>query len=368
MLPWKETSAESERLRFIERVIAGEEPVTELCRQSGISRKTGYKLIHRYEAHGKDGLLDRSRAPHHHPNATAAGVAERIIEAKRAHPTWGPKKLVAWLRDREPDAPWPAHSTAGGILVRTTDGVRIDPLTAQDAMSRFLLVCDGLARPAGPEVRRVLERAFRDYGLPGSSALTTDRPSPASAWAASHLSPHGGSSWGSSPSASIRDTPNRTGASSASTAPSRRRRRRRPRPTGDGSGEPSTASGTATTTSDLTRPWDSADGPALHPLVPALSRTQQLAGIRGRGHSAPGAPQRRDQVEGRAGLRERVPQGRAHRPRPARRAHLVNTVWTAPHRRPRPPRTADRQDPGTRVTYVPGLTVPMCPVAQGDRY
>ena len=47
MLPWKETSVESERLRFIERVTAGEEPVTELCRQSGISRKTGYKLIHR---------------------------------------------------------------------------------------------------------------------------------------------------------------------------------------------------------------------------------------------------------------------------------------------------------------------------------
>ena len=75
--------------------------------------------------------------------------------------------------------------------------------------------------------------------------------------AASHPSPHGGSSSGSSPSASSRDTPNRTGVSSASTAPSRRRRRRRPGPTGDGSGEPSTTSGTATTTSDPTRPWDS---------------------------------------------------------------------------------------------------------------
>ncbi len=118
MLPWKETSVESERLRFIERVTAGEEPVTELCRQSGISRKTGYKLIHRYEAHGEDGLLDRSRAPHYHPNAIPAAVAERIVEAKRTHPTWGPKKLVAWLHDMEPDTPWPAHSTAGGILDR----------------------------------------------------------------------------------------------------------------------------------------------------------------------------------------------------------------------------------------------------------
>ena len=45
MLPWKEKSVESERLRFIEGVLAGEEPIAELCRQWAISRKTGYKLI-----------------------------------------------------------------------------------------------------------------------------------------------------------------------------------------------------------------------------------------------------------------------------------------------------------------------------------
>ena len=118
MLPWKETSVESERLRFIERVTTGEEPVTELCRQSGISRKTGYKLLHRYEAYGEDGLLDRSRAPHYQPNATPRELAERIVEAKRAHPTWGPKKLVAWLRDIDPGVSWPAPSTAGAILDR----------------------------------------------------------------------------------------------------------------------------------------------------------------------------------------------------------------------------------------------------------
>ena len=192
MLPWKETSVESERLRFIERVTAGEEPVTELCRQSGISRKTGYKLIHRYEAHGEDGLLDRSRAPHYQPNATPRELAERIVEAKRAHPTWGPKKLIAWLHDMEPDALWPAPSTAGAVLdraglvqrrrrrrraspwnepfahaivpndvwcidfkgwFRTGDGTRVDPLTVQDAASRYLIACRGLERPTGPETR-----------------------------------------------------------------------------------------------------------------------------------------------------------------------------------------------------------------------
>jgi hypothetical protein len=49
---------------------------------------------------------------------------------------------------------------------RTGDGNRIDPLTVQDAASRYLLVCNGLRQPKGLEVRRVLERAFREYGLP----------------------------------------------------------------------------------------------------------------------------------------------------------------------------------------------------------
>ena len=215
VLPWKETSVESERLQFIERHAAGEETVAELCRRFGISRKTGYKLIGRYEAYGEGGLLDLSRAPHYHPNATSTQVVERIVEAKRRRPTWGPKKVVAWLRSIEPDVPWPSPSTASGILdraglvrrrkrrrratswgepfahaqhpndvwsidlkgwFRTGDGMRIDPLTAQDAMSRYLLVCDGLDRPTGPEVKRSLERAFREYGLP--RVIRTDNGPP----------------------------------------------------------------------------------------------------------------------------------------------------------------------------------------------
>ena len=215
MLPWKETSAESERLRFIRRWREGEESVAELCRQFGISRKTAYKMIARYVAEGEEGLLDRSRAPHHHPNATPPELVEQVIAMKRGHPTWGPKKVVGRLRLLEPQTPWPASSTAGTMLdrvglvkrrrrtrrsapwsapfvdvelpndvwaidfkgwFRTADGSRIDPLTAQDAASRYLLVCAGLERPTGPEVRRVLERAFREYGLP--RAIRTDNGVP----------------------------------------------------------------------------------------------------------------------------------------------------------------------------------------------
>ena len=117
-MPWKETSIESERMQFIERHSAGEETVAELCRKFGISRKTGYKLIGRHEAYGEGALLDLSRASHHHPNATPTQVAERIVEAKRERPTWGPKKIVARLRSIEPDVRWPSPSTASSILDR----------------------------------------------------------------------------------------------------------------------------------------------------------------------------------------------------------------------------------------------------------
>jgi hypothetical protein len=59
---------------------------------------------------------------------------------------------------------------------RTGDGVRIDPLTVQDAASRYLLVCSRLPKPNGPQVRRVLEQAFREYGLPW--AIRTDNGPP----------------------------------------------------------------------------------------------------------------------------------------------------------------------------------------------
>ena len=204
-VPWKSTSSESEQILFIKQWQQGSENFVELCRVFGISRKTGYKRIQRFEAWGWDGLGDLSRAPHTHPNRTDQCVAERLVSVRRERPTWGPKKLVAWLRDREPGVSWPAPSTVGDLLdraglvrrrkgrrrsapwsqplaeaehpndlwcidfkgwFRTGNGVRVDPLTVADAASRYLLACHGLERPRGAQVRPVLERAFREYGLP----------------------------------------------------------------------------------------------------------------------------------------------------------------------------------------------------------
>jgi transposase InsO family protein len=215
VVPWKSASPETEQIRFIQRWETGGETFVELCRAFGISRKTGYKRVQRFRAWGWDGLGDRSRAPHQHPNQTERMAEERLIAARQAHSTWGPKKLVAWLRAQEPRVPWPAPSTAGDLLdraglvrrrlrrrqaapwsqpfaraehpndvwaidlkgwFRTGDGVRVDPLTVADAASRYFLVCHGLRQPRGPEVRRVLERAFREYGLPW--AIRTDNGPP----------------------------------------------------------------------------------------------------------------------------------------------------------------------------------------------
>ena len=190
----------------------------DLCQAFGVSPKTGYKRVQRFRAWGWEGLGDLSRAPHVHPNRTGRAVVERLILARQDHPTWGPKKLVAWLNDREPcpsGEGWPAPSTVGDLLYRaglvrgrkprrrtapwsqpfaeveqpndlwcidfkgwfrTGNGVRVNPLTLADAASRYLLVCHGLRQPRGSQVRPVLERTFREYGLPRS--IRSDNGSP----------------------------------------------------------------------------------------------------------------------------------------------------------------------------------------------
>src|ERR1043165_9791704 len=76
---WRETCAVDERMRFVLAVEPQEEAFAALCRRFGVSRKTGYKWLDRYEAAGVEGLIDRSRAPHAHPRAVQGAVAERCL-------------------------------------------------------------------------------------------------------------------------------------------------------------------------------------------------------------------------------------------------------------------------------------------------
>lgn len=214
-MPWRETCAMTERMKFIALVQEGEEPMAALCRRFGISRKTGYKLLARFAAEGIDGLADRSHAAHHHPHAVSRRVEDLIVDLRHKRPTWGPRKLRRRLQEVDPTQDWPAKSTIGEILrrhglvvarrrrsttpadvlpfadiegpndtwcldykgwFRTGDGERCDPLTISDAYSRYLLRCQAVHRMDERCARPLIEAAFREYGLP--RAIRSDNGPP----------------------------------------------------------------------------------------------------------------------------------------------------------------------------------------------
>ena len=94
-MPWKECSVMDERLQFVARRLAGEQ-MADLCREFGISRKTGYKIFDRYKECGVQGLTDRSRRPHHYAHKLPFQVENYILNVKREHGTWGvPAKFAS---------------------------------------------------------------------------------------------------------------------------------------------------------------------------------------------------------------------------------------------------------------------------------
>jgi putative transposase len=205
-MPWRETSPMFERVEFVREYESGLFSVTELATHYGISRKTAYKWLARFDGNGAPALADRSRRPHVSPHVTAATIVDAILAQRRRHPHWGAKKLLTILRRREPAMSWPARSTVCDLLkrhglvvphrrrpptigvprsplpaitranevwttdfkgeFRTGDGVYCYPLTLRDGFSRFVLRCDALPGTAYAATRRRFERAFADYGLP----------------------------------------------------------------------------------------------------------------------------------------------------------------------------------------------------------
>jgi transposase InsO family protein len=202
-------------MRFVVTHEADLYAMKEQCERFGISRKTGYKWLERFEEEGPGGLEDRSRRPHRSPNRTAEDIQALLIEVRRKHPRWGPEKLLDVVGRKHPELELPARSTVAAILKReglvtgrrrrrrhthpgkpktsvtapnelwtadfkgefkTLDGVWCYPLTVADEFSRFILGIDGLLGTKGKGVRVVFERLFREYGLP--SGIRTDNGTP----------------------------------------------------------------------------------------------------------------------------------------------------------------------------------------------
>jgi putative transposase len=204
-MPWSETCAMDERMRFVIAANEDEAVMSEICAEFGISRQTGYKWLERYRSEGAEGLKERSRAPIRHGRARDEELVEAALALRERHPTWGPKKLRRKLCERFSEEAAPARSTIGDWLrkegltqarrprrrcppfsspfqsvvapndvwcadfkgwFRTGDGERCDPLTIGDGMSRFLLRCEAVDEPDGAHVRPAFDAAFCEFGLP----------------------------------------------------------------------------------------------------------------------------------------------------------------------------------------------------------
>jgi transposase len=116
-MPWKECSVMDERMKFVARRLAGE-PLAELCREFGISRKTGYKIFDRYQDCGVEGLTDRSRRPYRYANKLPFQVENFILNVKREHCSWGARKIRERLIRRFSDIQIPAKGTIHAVLDR----------------------------------------------------------------------------------------------------------------------------------------------------------------------------------------------------------------------------------------------------------
>jgi transposase len=117
-MPRKECSVVEERLLFVARLLDGE-AMTDLCREFGISRKTGYKIFDRYKEHGLEALTDRSRRPVRYANQLPSQVESLIVSLKRNKPHWGARKIRELLLRRLPrDLRLPAKSTIHAVLDR----------------------------------------------------------------------------------------------------------------------------------------------------------------------------------------------------------------------------------------------------------
>lgn len=214
-MPWTETNPMSERGKFIKDWQRGHFTVTDLAQRYGVSRKTAYKWIGRYDGGGRPALVDRSHAPNTCPHKISDGMARRIVNARKRYPSWGPAKLLSWISTRNPKLELPATSTVGDLLRReglvkprrrrrswkhpgapmikteapndvwtadfkgqfpTRNGTLCYPLTIADQHSRYLLACHALTSTRNTGVRPVFERLFREVGLP--EAILTDNGVP----------------------------------------------------------------------------------------------------------------------------------------------------------------------------------------------
>src|ERR1700677_4791587 len=197
-MPWKVSKPMDERLKFIGRLLDGES-MASLCREFGISRKTGYKIQSRYNDSGLEALTDRSRRPYRQANQLPMQIEKLIVNLRQDKPTWGAPKIRERLRRLYPDVHLPAISTVHAVLDRhglvkrrhrhrreLREGTPLSqalepnqlwcadykgefmladrrycyPLTVTDFPSRYLITCEALSTTKEAFAFTAFERTF----------------------------------------------------------------------------------------------------------------------------------------------------------------------------------------------------------------
>ena len=198
-MPWKEVSVVHLRKEFVD-LAKNNENISQLCKNFGISRKTGYKWIERFEKSGDKGLENFSRRPVHCPDRTSSVMEEAILGVRKRHRTWGGRKIRRFLQNRGmSEVPVPSTITEilrrHGLIneveslkrsslqrferqhpndlwqmdfkghVACPEG-RCHPLTVLDDHSRYSVILKACLNERTPTVQSHLIGAFRQYGLP----------------------------------------------------------------------------------------------------------------------------------------------------------------------------------------------------------
>lgn len=114
-MPWKKVTAMESRLEFVRAWESGVLSISELSRRFGVSRKTAYKWVGRFESHGQAGLEDRSRRPMQVRSPTPPEVVQKVLEVRDAHPRWGGRKIRRVLQ-RQGELEVPSPSTITSLL------------------------------------------------------------------------------------------------------------------------------------------------------------------------------------------------------------------------------------------------------------
>jgi len=195
-----------QKQEFVTRALNRDVNFTELCAEHGISRKTGYKWVQRYQTDGRRGLAELRRSPLSHAKTVSEDIVIQTIAIKLKHMTWGPKKIRQVIARSLGTEAAPSVSSVNRILKKsnlvkkrrirsvhpsgriqnrieamhcndvwavdfkgwwkTKDARRCTPLTITDRFSRMLIRVQRVENMTTEAVKAVFESAFREYGLP----------------------------------------------------------------------------------------------------------------------------------------------------------------------------------------------------------